>query len=152
VPMLVPTSAARPREWGTVGGDPLSVIPRGGPGVLTGNISVPTNGRYVVAVDGSLSQKMDFLVDGDHVGSVSYELGPPGQITRVGSVTLSAGTHRVAVVRPSNNLTPGDGGTGRLLGPVVFLHGNALGSVSTIAPSQARRLCGQSLDWIEVLR
>jgi hypothetical protein len=56
------------------------------------------------------------------------------------------------VVRPANNLTPGDGGTGRLLGPVVFLRGNTLGSVSTIAPSQAHRLCGQSLDWIEIVR
>jgi hypothetical protein len=152
VPMLVPTSAARPHDWGEVGGDPLSVIPRGDPGVVTGNISVPTSGRYDVAVDGSLSQKMGFLVDGRRVGSVSYELGPPGQITPVGSATLNAGTHRVTVVRPPNNLTPGDGGIGRLLGPVVFLHGDTLGSVSTIAFSQARRLCGESLDWIEIVR
>jgi hypothetical protein len=152
VAMLVPTSAVRPQDWGGVGGDPLSIIPRGEPGVLTGNISVPTTGRYLVAVDGSLSQKMDFVVDGRYVGSVSYELGPPGQITRVGSVTLNAGTHRVAVVRPGNNLTPGDGGIGRMLGPVVFLHGDTIGSVSTIAPSQAQRLCGHSLDWIEIVR
>jgi hypothetical protein len=152
VPLIVPVDATRPPNWGEVSGDPLSLIPRGDPGVVTGNISVPTAGRYTVAVDGSLSQKLDFLVDGHDVGSVSYELGPPGQITRVGSVTLSAGTHRVTVIRPANNLTPGDGGTGRLLGPVVFLRGNTLGSVSTLAPSQAHQLCGQSLDWLEIVR
>ncbi len=152
VPLLVPVYASRPPDWGEVAGDPLGLIPRGDPGVVTGNISVPTAGRYTVAVDASISQKLDFLVDGRRVGSLSDELGPPGQITRVGSVTLSAGVHRVTIVRPANNLTPGDGGTGRLLGPVAFLRGNTLGSVSTIPPSQAHQLCGQSLDWIEIVR
>ncbi len=151
-PVLIPTAASHPPDWGEVGGDPYSLIPRDQPGSLVGRVEVPVAGRYDVEVAGDISQKLTFRVDGRTIGAVSYELGPPGQIGPVGQVTLTAGPHTVEVIRPGNDLTPGDGGTSRTLGPIVFLRGDVTGTVGQIAPAQARRLCGKPLDWIEIVR
>jgi hypothetical protein len=73
-------------------------------------------------------------------------------VTTVGQISLSPGRHLIAVLRPDNNLTPGDGGTDRTLGPVMLLPQGDAPVVSRIAPSQARSLCGKSLDWLEIVR
>ena len=152
IPALVPTQAAHPPNWGEVGGDPFSLIPRDQPGVMAQQVTVPTAGRYQMLAAGDISQKLDFDVDGHLVGSLSYDLGAPGQITSVGSVTVSAGKHEVAVVRPPNNLTPGDGGTTRTIGPVLLLRGSAVPPVTEVGPSASPSLCGKPLDWLEIVR
>jgi hypothetical protein len=151
-PTFVPTQANRPPNWGLVGGDPFSLLPRDEAGAASGTVQVARPGRYQVWLEGSFSQRLRVSVGGKHVGSVAYELGPPGQSVRVGEVTLGAGEQPVVVVRPGNNLTPGDGGVGRLLGPLMLVGDNSPPGVSEIAPSQARSLCGQSLDWLEIVR
>jgi hypothetical protein len=152
IPALVPTQAAHPPNWGEIGGDPFSLIPRDQPGVMAQEVTVPADGRYQMLAAGDISQKLYFEVDGHRVGALSYDLGPPGQITSVGWVTLRAGRHEVAVVRPGNNLTPGDGGTTRSIGPVLLLRGSAVPPVSEVPPSAGRSLCGKALDWIEIVR
>jgi hypothetical protein len=152
VPTLVPTQAVRPPNWGLVGGDPYSLIPRQDPGAVTGQIRVDQPGRYQVWLQGSFSQRLEVWVGGHHVGSVAYEVGPPGQTVPVGTVTLSAGNHPVTIVRPPNNLTPGDGGTGRLLGPLMLVRDGASDEVAQIDSGRAQSLCGRSLDWLEIVR
>jgi hypothetical protein len=154
VPLLVPAQVPHPPNWGAVSGDPYTVIPRSEPGTAAGKVTVPAAGRYQIEVDGSLSQKFYFSIDGRRVGAVSDELGPPGQLIPVASVTLTAGTHEISVLRPGNTLDPGDASTEQLLGPVLLVRAGAspTGTVSEIAPSQAQQLCGQTLDWIEVVR
>jgi hypothetical protein len=152
VPLLAPALVSHPPNWGEVATDPYSLTPREETGVVRGTVTIPTAGRYQVQEEGDISQKMTFAVDGRTIGALSYDLGPPGQMTTVATVTLSAGTHTVTITRPANNLTPGDGGTSRFVGPVVFLRGSTSGTVSEIAPSRARELCGRTLDWIEIVR
>ncbi|MHB1836911.1 MAG: hypothetical protein ACYCXW_18335, partial [Solirubrobacteraceae bacterium] len=152
VPALIPTQAAHPPNWGEIGGDPFSLITRQQAGVLVQRVSVPVSGNYEMLAAGAISQKLTFIVDGHRVGALSYDLGPPGQITPVGSIHLTAGRHWVAVVRPGVNLLPGDGGTERTIGPVLLLHGPAVPPVFETAPSNYRSLCGRYLDWLEVVR
>jgi len=153
IPVLVPTLASRPPNWGLVGGDPFSLLPRDQPGSLVGKIVAPQTGRYQVWLEGSFSQRLRILIDGRHIGSVAYQLGPPGQALQIGGVTLDGGTHRVEIVRPANNLTPGDGGSGRLLGPLMLVpSGTGPPAVSYVDPADARALCGKPLDWLEIVR
>jgi hypothetical protein len=151
VPTLIPTQTIHPPNWGLVGGDPFSLIPRDQPGTAAGKVRFSVDGTYEIRVEADISQRLQIFVDGRHVGSVAYELAPPGQIEPAGRVTLTAGQHTVEVVRPPDNLTPGDGGTMRALGPVMFVRGSAQPSVEQIAPARARSLCGRSLDWLEIV-
>jgi hypothetical protein len=151
VPTLVPTQTSHPPNWGLVGGDPFSLIPRDQPGTAAGKVDFSQGGTYQIRVEGDISQRLQIFVDGRHVGSIAYELAPPGQVEPAGRVTLSAGQHIVEVVRPGNNLAPGDGGTTRTLGPVMFVRSGAAPPVAEIAPSRARSLCGRSLDWLEIV-
>jgi hypothetical protein len=58
----------------------------------------------------------------------------------------------VRVVRPGDNLAPGDGGTQRQLGP-VFLQSTADDrAVRFVAARDYRTLCGKRLDWVEIVR
>jgi hypothetical protein len=152
VPALVPTQAVRPPDWGLDAADPFSLIPRDQPGVMAARVRVPSPGRYRLLVSGAIGQQLDVRVDGRPVGSIADELGPPGQITPVATVPLTAGPHLISVVRPGNDLTPGDGGTSRTIGPVLLLGGPAVPPVSEIAPDAARSLCGKPLDWLEIVR
>jgi hypothetical protein len=118
---------------------------------ISGPVTITRPGVYRVAVQGDISPRLDVSVDGRPVGTIADELGPPGQVTPVGSLTLAAGTHSVRIVRPGNILAPGDGG-GVALSRVLFVSGPAAPPVSEINPSQASSLCGQELDWIEIVR
>ncbi|MGH2915995.1 MAG: hypothetical protein ACRDMX_13505, partial [Solirubrobacteraceae bacterium] len=152
IPALLPAQATHPPNWGELAGDPYALITRQQPGVVAAPVSVPVTGRYEVLAGGDISRPLHFQIDGVDVGTLSYDLGPPGQITRVGEVTLSAGRHEVAVVRPGDDLAPGDAGTNRTIGPVLLLRGPAVPPVSQVAPSDWRSLCGRPLDWIEIVR
>ncbi|MGH2866443.1 MAG: hypothetical protein ACRDNK_02600, partial [Solirubrobacteraceae bacterium] len=125
-----------------------SSVPRSS---ISGPVTITQPGTYRIAVQGAVSPQLDVLVDGRPVGTIADELGPPGQITPVGSLTLAAGTHSVKIVRPGNKLVPGDGG-GLALARVLFVRGTAAPPVSEITPSQATSLCGRELDWIEIVR
>ncbi len=118
---------------------------------IAGPVTISQSGAYRVAVEGDISPKLDIFVDGHPVGTIADELGPPGQITPVGSLTLAAGMHAVKIVRAGNKLVPGDGG-GVALGRVLFVSGAGAPPVSEINPSQASSLCGRELDWIEIVR
>lgn len=153
VAALIPTMASRPPNWGLVGGDPYSVIPRQQVGAVSGQVNLERSGRYRVIVSGQLSQTLTVLIDGRRVGTIGNALGAPRQETAIATVTLSAGPHTVAVNRPASTLAPGDGnGIGVTLGPVMLVPKGVAPAVSEVAPAQARSLCGRSLDWIEIVR
>jgi hypothetical protein len=151
-PTFVPTTGSHPPNWGLVSGDPYELIPREEPGEVTGTVDVPAAGRYQVWLESSLSQRFPVWVGHHYVGSVAYQLGPQGQFVRVGQVTLSAGKQPVTIIRPSDNLAPGQDATGMLLGPLMLVQDSDPPPVSQIDPSRARSLCGRSLDWLEIVR
>jgi hypothetical protein len=47
---------------------------------------------------------------------------------------------------------PGDAGTGWLLGPLILVPEGTTETVREISPQDAHSLCGQSLDWLEIVR
>jgi len=149
VPTLVPSQAVHPSSWFVVTGVPFSPLATEQPGALIGSVRVPESGRYQVWLEGSFSARIQISVGGHRVGSVSYELGPPGQSVQIGQVTLGAGAQRVVISRPGNGLTPGGVG---MLGPLMLVRDGPPSGVSEIAPAQAKSLCGQSLDWLEIVR
>ncbi len=152
VPTLIPTHTIRPPNWGLDASDPFVLIPRDQPGAMVGALAVPAAGRYDINVEANLSQKLLVTVDGHRVGSIEYQLGPPGQVVRVATTALSAGSHRIAIIRPANNLTPGDGGTSRMIGLITLSPSGSVPSVTVVSPSRARSLCGRWLDWLEIVR
>lgn len=151
-PAFVPTKGGYPSDWGLVDGDRYSLVPRQRAGAVAGLIDITRPGRYEVWLQASFIQPFQVWVGGDRIGSVSNVLGPAGQFVHVGSVTLASGRQPVLIVRPGNNLMPGDAGTGWLLGPLVLVPEGTQETVSEISPHDARSLCGHSLDWLEIVR
>lgn len=150
--VFVPTRAQRPPNWGLVFGDPYSLIPRKEDGSASGAIDTPRAGRFEVWLEGSFSRKIAVRIDGRIVGSASYQMGPPDQSVSVGTVTLGAGKHDIAIVVGSDHLVPGAMAFGQTIGPVVLAPAAEEEAVAQVAPSAARSLCGRSLDWIEIVR
>jgi hypothetical protein len=151
-PAFVPSQGDYPAGWGRVAGDPYSIYPKRGGGGVVGYVNVAQPGRYDVWVQSSVTQPFQVAVGVDRVGSVSNTLGPDGQFTRVGSVTLAPGRQPVLILRASNDLRPGSAGTGWLLGPLILVPQGPTEKVSEISPQDARSLCGRSLDWLEIVR
>jgi hypothetical protein len=145
-----------PPGWVPVGGDPDELIPREGPGSITGHITAPRSGSYQVWFDGDFSQKFTVSIDGHQVGSIINQLGPLQQATKIATIQLTAGRHTVTISRPAaNSLLPGaddPNPNNRAVGPLMFVNNSPNYTVSTIAPKQAKTLCGKSLDWLEIIR
>jgi hypothetical protein len=152
LPVMIPTEAERPPNWGEVDGAPYTLIPREQAGSVIGPMVVSHPGRYQVWLEGSFSQRMQVYVGGQHVGSVSDDLGPPGQFRQIGYVNLKPGKTQAVIVRPEGNLLPGQEGTSWLLGPLLLATEGSPTHVSEVDPAHARSLCGQTLDWIEIVR
>jgi hypothetical protein len=155
-PMLVPTQAVHPRDWSphTANGEraPAFLFMGQASGTLTGMVHVSAPGRYRVWLQGSLSRRVIVSVDGRLVGSVAYQLGSGGQFTEVGSVRLAAGDQPVQIRRPPSNLGPGNVASGELLGPLVLVPLGSTSPVRELSAGRARMLCGQRLEWLEVVR
>jgi hypothetical protein len=115
-------------------------------------LRVPVDGRYQVWLQGSFSQRFQVWIGGHQVGSVAYELGPPGQSVNLGDVTLGAGDQPVRIAPSGDDLAPGNGGRFRLIGPLMLVRESAPPTVAEIDPRRARALCGRLLDWLEIVR
>jgi hypothetical protein len=135
--------------WGIDPADPGAVLPNL-PGHASGLLRV-TGGRYGVWVQGDFPRRVYVAVDGRIAGSVSGQ-NTPGQWLKAATVLLSPGAHRVQVFRKAgrNHLGPGEWGIGTI-GPVA-LWSEAPEHLRTLSPSDWRPLCGDSLDWVELVR
>jgi hypothetical protein len=112
-------------------------------------VEVPAAGEYLVWLEGSFGRRMQVYVDGRDVGG-SGRADTPRQWSRVATLRLTAGRHRVEVRRPGQGLGPSDGAES-LLGPLALERAGSRGLFS-VRPSQAARLCGRPWDWIEAVR
>ena len=143
---LDPTPApVRPDGWIRV--TPDTVAPQV-PGEVEQERKTPA-GQFVVWIKGSFGRGTMAYVDGRHVGTAKG-INTPGQWLEVGQVRLSAGQHRLKLRRPGFGLGPGDAWRGEL-GPLALEPVNHERLVS-VAPADARLLCGRQWDWIEVVR
>ncbi len=161
LPALIPTQASRPADWAPSGVtqavDPYSVEISPEDGSVTGSVRIAQPGRYQVWLELSASQRLLISVGGRLVGSTASDLASPGQYVKVGDVTLSAGAQPVVIKSSIRKLEPGyvlpgNDGTGEILGPLVLVPDGADPKMSEIAPENARQLCGQSLNWVEIVR
>jgi hypothetical protein len=153
LPVFVPSRGKRPPDWGLIFGDDLLLAPRGPAGTDRGALTVSNAGPYSVWMEASVDRAFPVYVDGRRVGSAGpRQLGPQNQFLHIGEVTLGAGKASVRIVRPGDNLSPGDGGTQRTIGPLVLQPPSDTQQVRYLDPANARRVCGRRLDWIEIVR
>jgi hypothetical protein len=118
---------------------------------LAGMVRVEQDGRYQVWLQGSFSERIRVWVGRRLVGSLAYQLGPPGQSMYVGRVALAVGMQPVLIEPAGSALAPGEGGS-QLIGPLMLARDPDPPPVSMTDPRNARLLCGQPLDWLEIVR
>jgi hypothetical protein len=119
-------------------------------GVLTASISLPAGGRYTVWLGGSFARTVTISIDGRRVGSLRNMLTETGQWTSFGSLRLRAGRHTVTLRYGGSELTPGSGAGPFALGPLAFSL-NQPEQLVSVAATNARSLCGHTLDWVEAV-
>lgn len=120
------------------------------PGHASAELTV-AGGRYAVWVQGSFPTALTVQIDGRDVGQVSGSQSP-GQWLAAATVQLAPGPHLVRVLRPAGrrHFAPGAGATGTL--GDVALQRDAAPTLTTLPVSRWRTLCGQEVDWVELVR
>jgi hypothetical protein len=143
--------ASYPGEWATPGA-PEAPAPSSA-GELTVDVDVPAPGTYSVWVGGSVRPEVELYVDGEPAGTVRHELNNGGQYVWLGEAELEPGVHRVELRFGGPDLHPGSGGAPPPIGPLALTSAEAADAeLVSVAPRDARRLCGRAWDWIEVGR
>ena len=75
-----------------------------------------------------------------------------GGYVHVGDPYLTAGTHTFTLTYPHSDLTPGSGDNSLTSLSAIALQPQSPPSrLVTVAPEQAGQLCGEPLDWIEIV-
>ncbi len=148
-PVVAPVPIDRaPIDWLIAGEG--SVAPTNA-GTALVDVTVPEAGRYGVWLKGSVGPEVVVRIDGRLIAGVGNELEYHGEYLRLGDLDLAAGRHAVALERLPAPLAPGVSALGQRLGPVA-LSAPRVDDVERYAPDDAKALCGESLDWIEVVR
>jgi len=139
--------------WPPLGLDPVVLGPVGGPGTVSGTVSVPQTGTYHVWVEASVVRELTVSVDGRVVGVVEDQLSPHDATTPIGTVSLDSGRHDVELVHGGGGLEPGNGGQNRLIGPVYFTPAADPTAVEVryVEPEDWRTVCGEHADWVEAV-
>ncbi len=124
-------------------------------GMLQATFSVPRSGTWDVWLRGEIMPTLQVGVDGRRLASVGAELS--GSSYNVDTappllVRLSAGRHRLTIIRGGSSLAPGDGGVA-LLQALLVTPARSAGdeTLQAVPTARWRSLCGRRLDWIEVL-
>jgi hypothetical protein len=138
------SAAKLPVGWSSLTGG--AVLP-GRPGALALPIDVRRRGRYRIWVGGSIRGTLTIAIDGARVGSVSSQLQNAGQWLDLGSVAVPAGTSTVTLRVSLPPMTPGTGGGGFPLGPLLLQPEAESTLITSTGP---KSLCGRPLDWLEL--
>jgi len=126
------------------------------------HVNIPYGVRgWQLWLGGSFARGFEVSVDGRRIGSVADQLEPTGGYAQVGApLTLRPGVHTITVTYGGANLSPGNADLDSVdydalseiaLSPPLYPARGA-GTMLTVAPAQAARLCGRSLDWIEIVK
>jgi hypothetical protein len=124
------------------------------PGTAISHIRTVSPQSYELWLGGNFARGFEVSVDGEHVGTVRNRLIPFKGYVHVADRFLAPGVHTIDITYPHSSLAPGSG-----LNEFTFLSAIALEpqqrpprELITVPPSQARSLCGRTLDWIEIVR
>lgn len=141
-----------PTSFGRYGADPTSLHLYDSHDV-TARFTVPSSDMHGLWVGGSFRAGVQARIDGERVGTARNELTWPSNFTNLGEVRLTKGVHTLELRYAGPDIRPGSAGLPPFgLGPFVLAEGTADRPLTVVNPSDARVLCGQSLDWLEVLR
>jgi hypothetical protein len=123
------------------------------PGRIVAHIKVASSQRYELWLNGSFARGFEVSADGRSLPSVKNELSPFSGYVYLTTVFLTQGIHTFVFTYPhANDLEPGSG-----VSEFTSINAIALQPLSpesemiSLAPSQARALCGRPLDWIELV-
>jgi hypothetical protein len=123
------------------------------PGEAVGHVALPSPQRYGLWLDGTFSRGFKVSVDGRNVGRVKDQLSGFGAYVQVAEVFLGEGIHTVTLTYPHADLTPGSGENELTSISAITLEPQSPASeLIQVAPDQYSRLCGRTLDWIELVR
>ncbi len=139
-----------PSTWAAYDDIPGVVYP-GSSGTLQATVSVPAAGTYEFWLAGSFRRSLELSVDGQKVATAQDHLNHPGVDTPFGELTLTPGSHRLALKSSAVDLSPGSGGSPLPIGPLVVSRAGTDLPVISVKPADARSLCGRRLDWIEAV-
>ena len=145
------SSTSYPPRWVADPTNPSTLTPYGD-GSLTTTVSVSQAGPYEVWLGGSFRRDVEITVDGARVGSDRNELSNTGQWVPFGTLSLTAGQHAITLTYNGSTLLPGSGGQPFAIGPLAFSPTDSADRIESIQPSDAKVLCGQSLDWVEAVK
>jgi len=113
-------------------------------------------GAYDIGVDGSWRSLLQLFVDGHEVAEARQVQNWPSEYEPLATVRLTKGTHVVTLHYTGPDIHPGSAGAGADgyfgLGPLVIGRTGPDLPVTYVAPSNARTLCGKTLDWVEAVR
>jgi hypothetical protein len=115
-------------------------------------VTLAAAGEYRAWLGGDWYGRSSISVDGHEVGSLRMELNWPGNFSELGTVELAAGRHVVTIRSERGGWRPGSAGTPYSYGPAALSAVDSREPVETVAPKDARSLCGRRLDWVEALR
>jgi hypothetical protein len=142
-----------PGNWATVADDPDVVHPRG-PGTMSFQFRLGGKpSPYHFWIGKAFRRRLALAVDGRRIGARAGELHPTTGFAPFGTASLGPGLHTVTLSYGGRTLAPGAADSGRPIdfGPVLISQGSPDHPVGLLRPSQARVLCGQTLDWVEAL-
>jgi hypothetical protein len=122
-------------------------------GQAVAHIEVTSTQRYELFLGGAFSRGFDVSVDGGHVARVKDELSNIGGYAPVGKIFLTGGVHSFVLSYPHSDLTPGSGDTAFTGLSAIALQPLEVPStgILRVPPQQAKTLCGQPLDWVEII-
>jgi hypothetical protein len=143
-------AATIPSGWTPASDDPGAVFPSPS-GNLEAAVTVQATGRYGLWLAGSFRRHLDLFVDNRKQASAQNRLMHPGVDTPLGQADLNSGLHGIVLSYSAANLSPGSGGAPFPMGPLILSRSTAELPVTYVQPSDARSLCGKSLDWIEAV-
>ncbi len=122
----------------------------GGPARVETGFRVRTAGRYRLWLGGNVDRPLHVFLDGRLVGSPSEVFGEDANKYPVATVSLSAGEHKLTMIRGGGSLEPGDKASTVIDGGILEPLTAERETVASVAPRAWHSLCGRWLDWLEV--
>jgi hypothetical protein len=137
-----------PVRWQPVGDG--AIVPHGG-GTIAATVRLARSATYGFWLGGSVPDRVSLTVDGVPVGSAQSVLEWSPHQMPLGSLRLTAGPHRVELTYAAIGLGPGRHAGELGFGPLEIGQSDADTRIVTVAPADAKSLCGRSLDWLEAV-
>jgi hypothetical protein len=152
-----PLSGTHPSYWRALG--PSTLLGYGS-GAAEMTVTLPSSGRYSVWLQGSVGRPLTFYLDGKRLASIGYEERYPDQFLLVDTGPLTAGSHKLRIVRGGGSLHPGSGNPGAettlsTIGAIVFNREHATENSVYVAPaSSMAQICAAPVgyEWLELLK